>query len=509
PVLRAETVARPRLLERLDRALEGAITVVSAPAGFGKSTLLCQWVQRLAARDVAVGWVSLDEHDDDCGRFLEYLVEAVRRMAPDVAPTLPAALRSSPVLPVDLVLSSVVNGFAARDRIAVLVLDDCHCLTAPDVRRFLDEFAAYAPPTLHVVLATRGPLPIDPFRLRARGRLVQVADADLRFSPDETEQFMNGLRRLDLAGAELSALQERTEGWAAGLQLASLSLGERAGRADFIRRFTGTQKDVAGFLLGDVIARLPDDLFGFLMRTAILDRISAPLADAVTGRDDGASMLARVERANLFVIPLDAHGAWVRYHHLFGELLRSLLVERHADEVRILHRRAALWFHAHGSTGDAVQHALAAGDDGLAAELVERCAMPLIMQSHITRVRAWLNALPAALVQARPRLLLAQVWVQFHVSRAREGAATLRHARDAIGRAHGAGEIGADELEALQAELYTLTAGVVSAADRSRSAARLAERWLERVPPAYGFCRGTLGNILGFCHYSLGRLDPA
>jgi LuxR family maltose regulon positive regulatory protein len=509
PQLREDLVARPRLLRQLDGALSARLTVLTAPAGFGKSTVLGQWIALLKERGAGVAWLACDRDDDEIGRFLAYLVAALNRADPAVGRDLPVLLQSSPVLPIDSVLTQIVNDLAARGEPLFLVFDDAQFLRSADVCGFLDALLTYAPPSLHVVVATRDQPPFALAHMRVRGQLLTLDDTQLRFSLEETETLLNEARVLDLPTADVVALQHRTEGWVAGLQLASLSLEQRAGREDVLRHFSGGQRDVAAFLAADVLERQPEEVRRFLLETAILGRISAPLADAVTGRGDGARMLQAIESANLFLIALDGERHWFRYHHLFAEFLLSRLQQGAAAQVPALHRRAADWLSANGHTSEAVSHALAAGDADRAAALVEDCAMPLIMASHLNTVRAWLGRLPEALIARRPRLLLAQVWIAFHMSRPQQAVKALKAAKQAIAAAVAAGTLEPATQVRLRAELRTLTAGVISAADRSRSARRLSQGWLSEIPDDLPFFKGTLGNIHAFCCLSLGDLEAA
>jgi len=509
PVLGANLIARDALMCRLEAAAGAKVLLVSAPAGFGKSTLLAQWVQHLRTLGTSAGWLSIDAQDNDLGRFLEYFVVALNRVDPLLAASTIALLRSSPVLPVDSILTTLINDLSNRTQDLFLVLDDCHHLVSPEIGNFLDTLLAYAPQGFHLVLATRGAVPLRVANMRVKGHMLQIDDSHLRFSLAEAEQFLNDARALDLAASDVVALQHRTEGWIAGLQLASLSLADRSDRAEFVRRFSGTDRDIADFLVHDVLDRLPAETISFLLKTSILERFSAPLADHVTGTGNGETMIGVIGAANLFLVALDRDQTWFRYHHLFSELLRSLLVKRWPAEVASLHLKAAEWLSQHDLTNDAVHHALAAGNRELAADLVESCCMPLIMQSHITRVSEWLNNLPAELVATRPRLQLAQVWVLFHMSRPRPAASILKLARNAISESERNGRLQPRDADEFRAELQALTAGVISAADRSATAARLATRWLARFPENQHFAKGTLGNVLGFCHYSMGDLEAA
>jgi LuxR family transcriptional regulator, maltose regulon positive regulatory protein len=509
PVLKSKLVERHELLARLDGLRDARMAVLSAPAGFGKSTLASQWLKtRLAPQD-ATGWLSIDAKDNDFGRFVTYFTAAINRADPAIGASLMTTIESSPVVPVETVLTQLTNALAARPGQFFLVLDDCHLIDDGEISAFLDAFIAYAPANFHLVLATRGPVPVRVANIGVRGHLVRLDETSLRFSLRETEAFLNNTLAEPLASEDVVFLQHRTEGWVAGLQLASLSLHEPEGRGEFISRFSGTDRDIADFLLQDVLARQPTDVMSFLLQTALLERFNAELADAVTGQGDALAMIEHVEHANLFLIALDKERRWFRYHHLFSELLRSLLSKVRPHDVAGLHLRAARWLSDNGFIPDAVHHALAAGHSDLAVNLVEQCCMPLIMQGHITRISEWINQLPEELVEQRPRLQLARVWVLFHMSQARPAAAILRRARDAITRDARRGLLGAREQSELLAELQTLTAGVISAADKSATASRLADEWLPAMADNHAFCKGTLGNINAFCQFTMGKLDQA
>jgi LuxR family transcriptional regulator, maltose regulon positive regulatory protein len=509
PELRVSLIERPELERQLEQVGSAKLTVISAGAGFGKSTLLSQWARRLQARGGLCGWLSLDSGENELSRFIEYLVAALRCAEASVARDVPALLQSSPVLPVDSIMTMLVNDLARLGQDIVLILDDAHVLTAAAIHGFLDALLTYAPPNFHLLLATRGEIPIKVANMRVRGQMVRIDDTRLRFSLGETRAFLNQSHGLALSDADVASLQHRTEGWIAALQLAALSLENRPDRESFICSFSGTDRDIADFLMQDVLQRLPETMIDFLLKTSVLGRMCGPLVQDVTGSADAAAKLAAAEQTNLFVICLDQDRVWYRYHHLFQGLLQSLLRERHAALEAELHRRAARWLSSKGLTGDAVHHALAAGDMQHAVHLVEECCMPLVREGHITRLRAWLNRLPADVVAGRPRLQLAQVWVLFHMSQALPAAAILKSARDTIAQAERDGRLSSREQVEFRSELQALTAGVISAADRSRTAAGLAQRWLARFPEGQAFSCGTLGNILGFCLYSLGDLEGA
>ncbi len=511
PVLMPRLVARGALISQLDRVLEGRLAVISAPAGFGKTTLLGQWCHTAIDRGMDVAWLSLGEGENEPGRLLDHVIRALGRVSEQVVANLPAIVEASPTLPVDVILTRLINGVAAWKRDIVLAIDDAHFLTNPAVGAILDALLAYAPPNLRVLLATRGAVPVKVATLRMRGLMVRLDEAALRFSLEEAVSFLNGCRGLSLTEADILALQNRTEGWIAALQLASLALTEigSANRARFLHQFSGASGDIADFLMQDVIGRLPSEILDFLLRTSILEWFDADLAEALSGQADAEARLKDIEGANLFLVPLDPERTLYRYHHLFADLLRTLLRQRHAGDLASLHRTAARRLAARALPADAVHHALAAGDNEEAAALVEACCMPLIRQSHLSRVQEWLARLPDVVIQNRPRLLLAKVWIEFQISRPRSAAAALRRARDSLAAARREGRLDPMEDRALAAELSVLTAGVFSSAERSRSAVRLAEARWSSIPEDLPFLRGTLGNILAYSQYSLGNYGRA
>lgn len=509
PVLTAGLIPREALLRQLDVMMEGRLAIVSAPAGFGKTTLVGQWCARARQRGIDVAWISLSARENEPGRMLDYVIGALARVSGDIVATLPGIVDGSPTLPMEAILTRLINGIAAWRRDLVLVIDDVHYLTNPEIGAALDTLIAYAPPNFRLLLATRGAVPVTVATLRVRGQMVRLDDTALRFSLDEATAFLNESRGLALELPDVLALHNRTEGWVAGLQLASLSLAKQADRAWFLTQFSGASGDIAEFLMQNVIGRLPDDLRIFLMRTAILDAFDAGIAEAVTGQADASAKLHAIEAANLFLVPLNPQRTLFRYHHMFADLLRAMLLREQPQEVPRLHRLAAERLVALGQTAEGVHHALAAGDNDLAAGLVLDCCMPLIRQSHLTRVRDWLSRLPPALIERHTRLLLAKVWIEFQTSRPRSAATALIAARASLRRSLASGALPEAEARALSAEVAVLTAGVFSSAERPRAAVRIGRAHMARIPPDQPFLKGTLGNILGFSLYSLGDFAAA
>jgi LuxR family transcriptional regulator, maltose regulon positive regulatory protein len=407
--------ARPGLVERarLHAILVGGgprkLTVVEAPAGSGKTTLLAHWLcSELESRPCA--WLSLDEADNDPAQFWTYAVEALRTVEPDLGNELLVLLRGREDTVLEFVLPALVNELAELDRQIVLVLDDYHAISAPDIHEQLTWLLDHLPRMLEIVLATRVDPPLHLARLRARGELVHIRAGELRFSVSETGAMLSGLG-LELDEPDLEQLQERTEGWAAGLYLAALSLRGRADAREFIGSFTGDDRHLADYLLSEVLEEQPAEIRRFLVRTSILRRLCGPLCDALT--EDGRSneLLAEIERSNLFVIPLDTRREWYRYHQLFGRLLQLELERSEPELVPELHRRAANWCRAMGSVADAIHHAAAAGDVDAAANLIADNWMSFFNHGRLATVSAWLDSLPVDAVEADRRLAVARAWV--------------------------------------------------------------------------------------------------
>src|SRR3954471_20544350 len=361
PGRRPNAVARPRLDERLNSALCSRLTVLSAPPGFGKTTLLTEWLATFGAGAPAVAWVSLDERDNDAALFWRYVVTAIGRTVEDVGGAALGLLDSSPAA-TEAALAALLNDLGGLKRDLVLVLDDYHLVDLPEVHEGMTFLLEHRPPQLHVVLATRTDPPLPLARMRARGQLVEVRAVDLRFTVEESAAYLNGLMELGLSEGDLAALDGRTEGWIAALQLAALSMQGRDDVSAFIAGFAGDDRYVVDYLGEEVLTRQPTDVRDFLLRTSVLERLTGPLCDAVTGRDGGKASLVALERANLFVVPLDDTRQWYRYHHLFADVLHTHLLDEHAEEVPELHARAGAWFEANGDTPQAISHALAGGD---------------------------------------------------------------------------------------------------------------------------------------------------
>jgi LuxR family maltose regulon positive regulatory protein len=414
PRLRPNVVSRPRLIEQLNEGLHRKLTLIAAPAGFGKTTLVSAWV---AGCDRQVAWLSLDKGDSDPSLFLTYLVAALQTIAPDIGVGVLGALQSPQPPPTEAILTALLNEITAIPDNFVLVLDDYHVIEAKPVDQALTYLVDHLPPQMHLVIATREDPPLPLARLRVGGHLTEVRAVDLRFTPSEAAGFLNQGMGLNLSAEDITALETRTEGWIAGLQLAAISMQGQQDATSFITSFTGSHHFVLDYLLEEVLQQQSESIQTFLLRTSILDRLCGSLCDAVLLNPSvsGQETLEYIEHANLFLVPLDDERRWYRYHQLFADLLRQRLQQRSASstgdevwDVTELHRRASQWFEDNGLEIEAFHHAAAANDVARAERLIEGEGMPLQFRGAGAPVLKWLESLPKTALDARPSL-----WVTY------------------------------------------------------------------------------------------------
>ncbi len=405
PLPRGDAVARPRLTELLDRGRRARLTLVSAPAGFGKTTLLSRWLAASGGEQRAVAWLSLEENDSQPARFWTYLVTAVQRAVPEVGSGALALLQSGQP-PLDSVLATLINELSTAPVELDLVLDDFHLVDGPDLQPDLAFLIEHLPPQVHLVISTRVDPALPLARMRVRGDLVEIRAADLRFTLTEVAAYLNEVAALDLTPGDIAALETRTEGWIAALQLAALSLRGRSDTAGFVAAFAGDDRYIVDYLVEEVLSRQPTQIRDFLLQTSVLDRLSGPLCAAVTGNAESQAMLEHLDRANLFLVPLDATRRWYRYHHLFAEVLETHLLDERREQVAELHQRASRWYDESGEPDPAVRHAAAAGDLDRAADLAELALPALQRDRQETTIVAWLSVIPDEMVQRRPVLAL-------------------------------------------------------------------------------------------------------
>ena len=407
PVRRSRDVARPRLLESLDAGLHHGrkLTLLSAPAGYGKTTLIADWVQSLSGYQIA--WLSLDEADNDPARFLGYWLAACRRLDHTLGQSAESLLGMPQIPPPPAIFDQLINDLSELHNPAILILDDYHVVTNPQIHEALEYFLDHQPPQFHLALTSRVDPPFSLARMRVRGELTEIRAHQLRFTPEEARQFFNQAMRLDLAPEDVAALEARTEGWAAGLQLAALAMQNLPDRRDFLAEFSGSHRYVIDYLLEEVLKRQPPHIRDFLRETAVLPRFNADLCQAVTGGDDGshrhaADILTELEQSNLFLIPLDDKRGWYRYHHLFADVLRTGLPWETERRVR---QRAARWFTEQGPPAEALPHWLAIADTDQAAHLIDQLAADWLKNGELQTLLGWLEALPETAVNANPDLI--------------------------------------------------------------------------------------------------------
>ncbi len=410
PPPRTKIVLRPRLIERLNEGLAGKLTLISASAGFGKTTLVSEWI---ASCGMPVSWISLDEGDSDPPRFITYLVAALQTIQADIGEGLLAPLQSPQPLQIEVVLTTLLNEISTIPEEFLLVLDDYHSIDSKSVDKALAFILEHQPPQIHLVIATREDPSLPLARFRGRSLLTELRSADLRFTADEAANFLCQVMGLNLSANDIATLEARTEGWIAGLQLAAVSMRGHKDSTSFIKSFTGSHRFVMDYLLEEVLHQQPESIKTFLLNTSILDRMCGPLCDTVLCDPSlpGQETLEYLEHANLFIQPLDNERHWFRYHHLFADLLRHRLQEisilptgKDKGDVNKLHARASQWYEDNDLLIEAFHHAAAANDIERAERLIKGGRIPLHSRAAVTAVLEWLDLLPNAVLDARPWL---------------------------------------------------------------------------------------------------------
>jgi LuxR family maltose regulon positive regulatory protein len=541
PPVRAEMVARPHLIRQLSEGLNRKLTLISAPAGFGKTTILSQWIHQVSdskgrrSRSAAAGqstdsntrypefsWLSLDKGDNDPNTFWSYVLAALRTIPSlfeaDVGGTLLAAIQSTGLatggasVPLERILTGLINQIAALpeddrpDRRYVLVLDDYHTILEKTIHEGLTFLLDHLPPQLHLVIASRADPPLPLSRLRGRHQLTELNETDLRFTPEEAGVFLKQVMGLELPQEHVTTLEARTEGWIVGLQMAALSMQrkDRTHAADFVSAFTGSHRYVLDYLTDEVLLHQSQDTQTFLMRTAILDRLCGPLCDAVTGKGNGQLILERLDRANLFIVPLDDQRHWYRYHHLFAGLLRERLARTHPDLVPGLHRKASVWLEREDLITEAMSHLLAIADYERAADLVEKHAPKMAQRGEFIILEGSLKALPEDLVRTRPILCLVSAWINLPHS--------LELADEWTQSAMEAFALMAPDADKLDADYRAITAEVLEIqatialhrGDPPEKVMDLTLQVLERVPENEASLRASPLIRLGWCYINSG-----
>jgi LuxR family maltose regulon positive regulatory protein len=510
-------VRRPRLLERLNEGLHRNLTLISAPAGFGKTTLVSAWVTGL---ERPTAWLSLDDGENDPARFLAYLIAALRTIAANLGEGVVGALQAPQPPPTEALLTALLNEISTLPDQLVLVLDDYHVLDAAPIDRALTYLVEHLPPQMHVVIATREDPHLPLARLRAQGQLTELRAADLRLTPSEAAEFLTSAMGLSLSAQDIVTLETRTEGWIAGLQLAALSLQGHQDVPGFIRAFAGDHRYIVDYLVEEVLQRQSTPVRSFLLQTSILDRLSGPLCDAVTGQEEGAKWLATLERGNFFVVPLDDQRHWYRYHHLFADVLHTHLLAEQPEKVATLHRRASLWYEQHGSAAEAIRHALAAEDFTRAADLIER-ALPAMQRSRQdATLLGWLKALPDELIRFRPVLSVGYAYGLLSSGELEAVEARLRDAERWLDTTADTGEsalaspaemvvANEEEFRRLPVFIAVYRAAHAQALGDVPNTIKYARRVLDLVPEEDDLGHGAATAFLGLASWTNGDLETA
>ncbi len=502
PPPREGLVARPELVARLISGQERRLALICAPAGWGKTVLLSQWHASLEeTRPFA--WVSLERGDSDPVRFWSYAIGALRTIESSLGETALAALPAAGHDLADAVVAPLINDLAVSARELVLVLDDYHLVRAEAIHASLASFLRHVPPGVQLAIASRADPPLPLARLRAAREMTEIRAAELAFSGAEADALLNGSLALDLESADVQLLQVQTEGWAAGLQLVGLSLQGQADRHAFVEAFAGDERQIGDYLQ-EVLREQPEALREFLLRSSILERMCAPLCDAVTGGNDAAEQLAAAERGNLFLVPLDQRREWFRYHHLFGDLLRTELSRVSPELVTELHRRAHAWHADHGLPDEAISHATKAGDYASAGELIAQHWRRFSSLGQAETVARWIDELPREAVLADARLCLARGWTALYVG-SLEAVARWRLAAE---QAPLPGQLYHDvpSVAANAAMLEAAHANVIGDVGTGIEAAR---RSLSLHPDETTPSFGSASGVLGMCLYDAGQYAEA
>jgi LuxR family maltose regulon positive regulatory protein len=511
PPPRASLVPRPHLIDRLQMGLRGPLTLLAAPPGCGKTSLLSAWRASPQGRAMLLAWVALDAGDNDPARFWSYTLSALDGLAPGAAEAALALLEAPQPPPIEVVLTPVLNALSDTPTEMVLALDDYHVISERAIHQGVGFLLEHLPAHLHLLLASRADPPLPLARLRASGAVTELRAADLRFTAPEATAFLTEVMGLPLDTAAIEALEARTEGWIAGLQLAALSLQGRPaeGMAAFIAAFTGSHRHVVDYLVEEVLERQAEPVQTFLLRTGILDRLCAPLCAAVVAAEaetdaDCQRVLEGLERGNVFVVGLDEERQWYRYHHLFAEVLRSRLQQVQPRLVPELHRRASAWFAQQELTREAIAHALEAADYERAAVLLDPIAVPLFQHGALHTLRTWLSALPDPVLRARPRLCVAQAILRMDRHNLDQVEGYLQDAERAV---HGAAPPeAARAIQGTVAGVRALAAAMRGDPDRVIEQAAVA---LDRLDPAETTMRGSVAMSLGIAYSVQGDLARA
>ena len=510
PSTRPQLVIRPRLIDQLNQGLHRKLTLISAPAGFGKTTLVSEWI---VSCERPVAWLSLDEGDNDLTQFLTYLIAALQTVVPKIGAEVLHMLQSAQPLPIESFLTILLNEIATSPNQIILVLDDFHVIEDKAVSDALTFLLEHLPPQMHLVITTREDLNLRLARLRARDQLTEMRATGLRFTNSEAAEFLNQVMRLSLSADDITVLETRTEGWIAGLQLAAISMLGHKDTSNFIKSFAGSHHFVLDFLAEEVLQQQPKRIQDFLLCTSILDRMCGSLCDAVLldASVSGRDTLEYLEHANLFIIPLDNERHWYRYHHLFGSLLRQQLGQsRTPEEIAKYHIRASEWFEKNGDPAQAFHHSIAAGDFSRGAMLAEKHWQGMNESFQSAVWLGWVKQLPEALIRSRPILCTQIAWAYMDISEVDASESRLRDAERCLeGPADEMVIVVEEQFRALPARIAIARTYNAQSLYDFPSAVKYAELALKLAPEEDHFLRAQTNAILGGTYWANGDLDAA
>ena len=528
PRSRQELVHRPRLREKLDHGAQRKLVLISAPAGFGKTTLVTEWLNHIALSaeekknfNYKIAWLSLDERDNDPVRFLSYFIGALNQIeGENIGKEAMDILKSSPSPPMEDILTNLTNEIASVQDEILFVLDDYHLIENNSIHESLSVFLEHLPPNIHLIIATREDPLLPLSRLRVREQLTEVRASDLRFSVSEAVEFLNRVMGLNLSAENIAALEQRTEGWIAGLQLAAISLQGREDSTKLINTFTGSNRLVLDYLIEEVLNRQSEEVQNFLLQTAVLEKLTGSLCDALTGKENGQETLEKLDRANLFIIRLDEDRYWYRYHHLFTDLLMNRLRQTNLELIPTLHIRASEWFDEEGIPQDAIRHAIAAEDYDRAAELAELVWPAMHVSVESITWLGWLKAIPNEIVQARPLLSLGYAWANLNagnleaadkrllnVERWLELAPNSSNQQEAS--SHSNMVLDEEQIFSLTLSLSVARAYHAQAIGDVSGTVNFARKVLDLLPDGDTQWRGDVTALLGLAYWANGNLEEA
>ncbi|MFC2054994.1 LuxR C-terminal-related transcriptional regulator [Chloroflexota bacterium] len=508
PRVSSDLVPRSHLIKRLNDGLNRKLTIVSAPAGYGKTTLLSQW---LADSLHPVSWLSLDENDNDPIAFLRYFVAAVQTIFPAAGQASLSMLEAPQKPSLEHITSTLINELAEQDRPFLLVLDDFHTVSDSEVHQLMDTLITYMPSEMHLVMASRKDFPFPLVRLRIGREMTEIRMKELRFTHAETMAYLEQITALELSSETVAMLEERTEGWIAALRLAVIAMRGEKDHEQFVRSFRGSHRDLMNYLINEVLSQQSENVHAFLLKTSILNRFCAPLAEVVSGGpiNKTREIIERLGQANLFVIPLDQEHTWFRYHHMFQEMLfHRLQADLNADNIATIHNNASGWFNKHGFIDDAIRHAIAADNVGSAAVIIDNNRHGFLDQSNWRQMERWLNMVSAEFVENEPSLLVLQAWLLLHTLKLGEMDLVLQRAEKLL--ENGGERFPEEKVSALRGEIDTMRSYFWNVAGGDpKKGFECAQRALKNLPPTHSFARGMALDFECFVYYFSGQKDRA